>query len=380
MTDNLLHISINTKEFSYALHFAASVVEKRNVLSELSNIKLKTKGSKLEIGATDMDLYLNQEIDAKIISEGETTISAQLLSEIIRKIPDDYIEICQSANLQELHIKGKTCNFKLLTLPTTNFPIMEEMDASNQITVPCQQLLRIIESTSFSISNDETRYNLNGLYLHIKQGNLYSSSTDGHRLSIASIDNITSANEMGVIVPRKTIIELSKFIKDTKNLKSDISIQFSSTKIRFECNDIVLVSKLIDGNFPDYQAFIPRNNHNKLVISTKQLAESIERIAVITVEKFRAIKFLITAQGLTLSATGEARGMATESLEYTDGKDFAYEGDDISIGFNPKYWSDVLSSVPDQHIEILLKDSTAPILIKPHSGQSCEFVIMPVKI
>ena len=142
----------------------------------------------------------------------------------------------------------------------------------------------------------------------------------------------------------------------------------------------MLVSKLIDGNFPDYQAFIPRNNYNKLVISTKQLAESIERIAVITVEKFRAIKFLITSQGLTLSATGEARGMATESLEYTDGKDFAYEGDDISIGFNPKYWSDVLSSVPDQHIEILLKDSTAPILIKPHSGQSCEFVIMPVKI
>ncbi|MCP5369773.1 MAG: DNA polymerase III subunit beta [Rickettsiaceae bacterium] len=379
MSDTL-NILINTKEFAYALHFAASVVEKRNVVSELSNIKLKTKGSKLEIGATDMDLYLNQEIDAKIMSEGETTISAQLLAEIIRKIPDEYIEIFQSDNLQELTIKGRSCNFTLLTLPVTNFPIMEEMEASNQIKVPCQQLLRIIESTNFSISNDETRYNLNGLYLHIKQGNLYSASTDGHRLSIAAIKDISSSGEIGVIIPKKTIIELNKLIKDSKNLKSDISIEFSSTKIRFECNDIVLVSKLIDGSFPDYSAFIPQNNHNKLIISTKQLAESIERIAVITVEKFRAIKFFITPQQLKLSATGEARGVATESLEYTDGKDFAYEGDDIAIGFNPKYWSDVLSAIQEQHIQVFFKDPTAPVLIKSYSDQSCEFVIMPVKI
>lgn len=376
-----LNISIQTKELAYALSFASSIVEKRNVLTELSNIKLTARDTKLEIGATDMDLYLNQEISAKVISEGETTVAAQVLTDIIRKIPDEYIDIIQSDDGNELHINGKNCKFKLLTLPATNFPSMESLETNSELKIPCQDLLKLIETTSFSISNDETRYNLNGIYLQLKQDMLHSASTDGHRLSAASIATTDSNHqEMGVIIPKKTIIELGKLIRDSKNIKSDIILHFSTTKIKFKCNNMVLISKLIDGTFPEYSALIPKDNENKLVISTKLLADAIDRIATITVEKFRAIKFFIEQDHLTINATGEAKGMGSEILYYNEDKKIGYSGENLSIGFNPKYWSDVLSVIGEEYIEISLKNLSAPVLVTGASNKDYYFVIMPVKI
>ncbi|HJK86996.1 MAG TPA: DNA polymerase III subunit beta [Candidatus Megaira endosymbiont of Nemacystus decipiens] len=377
----LLNISVNTKELAHALSFANSVVEKRNILSELGNIKLLAKNNSLEIGATDMDLYLNQEIGAQVTNQGETTVSTQLLSDIIRKIPDEYLQLSQSENEKELLINGRNCNFKLLTLPTANFPIMEGLDSSSHLKLPCKDLLHLIDSTNFSISNDETRYNLSGLYFHINDNDLYSASTDGHRLSVSSkgIKEVLD-NSVGIIIPKKTVLELAKIIRDSKNIQSEISMSFSNTKIRFECNNIILVSKIIDGSFPDYRQLIPSENNNRLVIATNLLKEAIDRIATITVEKFRAIKFFIQSDNLKLTATGEAKGMASEVLYYKEDKNISYIGAEMSIGFNPRYWTDVLSSIDSEYIEVSLKDYNSPVLIKAVSNPTDLFVIMPVKV
>ncbi len=381
MTENVTNnfeITLNTKDLLHALGFANSVVEKRNVLSELSNIKLVAKGNILEIGATDMDLYLNQEIGAVVIIEGQTTVSTNTLLEIIRKISDVSIKFIQKTDSDKLEIIGTKCRFELLTLPAKQFPAMEDIDSVVNLSVPCSKLIKVIEYTNFSISTEETRYNLNGIYMHVNGQNFLNVSTDGHRLSVANIDLETDVEEFGVIVPRKTVLELLKIIKDSKNVQSDVEIILSSTKIKFKCNNIVLISKLIDGTFPEYSSFIPTENVNKLTINTKILADIIDRVATVTIDKFRAIKLFVNDSSLKVTASGEAKGAATEELNYSE--TCQYVGEDVAIGFNPKYLSDVLSSIKEEQVEIYFKDSYSPILIKPSTDSKDNFVIMPVKV
>jgi DNA polymerase-3 subunit beta len=381
--DKKLEIVVQTKDLAHALTFANSVVEKRNVLLELSNIKLCARGNLLEIGATDMDLYLNQEIGAEVISEGEITVSTQMLSEIIKKIQDSQIKIKQSTVGDRLEIIGKHCSFELLTLPVTQFPQMEDVDSEATLTVACVDFARIIEYTSFAMSTEETRYNLNGIYLHVKDNKEFcSAATDGHRLSVASILALNIQKDFGVIVPRKTVHELLKIIKDSKNTAGEISIFLGTNKAKFICNNIVLISKLIDGTFPDYSSFIPVDNQNKLTINTKLLASAVDRVATVTVDKFRSIKIIINESSLEITASGEAKGAANENLPFSTEKTeyCGFKGEDITIGFNPKYVSDIVSALREPIVNIYFKDAFSPILIKTdeHTGDS--FVVMPVKV
>lgn len=374
----MLEISINTKDLSHALNQANSVVEKRNVL-ELSHIKLTASDDKLEISATDMDLFLKQSLSAQILSNGEITVSAPLLTEIIRKISDETVNLVEDKN--NLYIKGKNYQFQLLTLPSASFPTIKEFEIESRINVSAKKLIGLFEATIFSISTDETRYNLNGVYLHIRDGHLKAASTDGHRLSLASTKMPNAGSDFGLIIPRKTVLELIKLLKSGKNIQSEIIIEFCSNKIRFMCGDTILISKLIDAEFPDYGNFIPKNNSNILNISTQALGKSIDRVATVTVEKFRAVKFFIEQSHLVISASGEAKGQATETIEYNG--DNHYQGENLSIGFNPKYWNDIFSAINQEKIKVAINDYSMPILVTPiDNGENvdCSFVIMPVKI
>ena len=282
-----LEILVQTKDLVHALSFANSIVEKRNVLQELNNIKLVAKSGILEIGATDMDLYLNQEIGAEVLCMGETTVSTQILSDIVRKIPDPKIKIRQVADSNKIEITGTNCRFELLTLPAVAFPAMEDIDSSVSLRILSSELAKIIEYTNFSMSTEETRYNLNGIYMNVKGDEFFGVSTDGHRLSIASVLLDKKTDNFGVIVPRKTVIELLKILKDSKNTQSNIEVFLSSTKIKFKCNNLVLISKLIDGTFPEYSSFIPVDNQSKLTVNAKLLASSIDRVATVTVDKLK---------------------------------------------------------------------------------------------
>jgi DNA polymerase-3 subunit beta len=381
--NNKLEIVVQTKDLAHALTFASSVVEKRNVLLELSNIKLHAKGNLLEIGATDMDLYLNQEIGAEVISEGSTTVSTQMLSEIVRKIPDSQIKIKQGEDSDQLEVIGANCRFQLLTLQATQFPQMEDVDSEVALTISCQEFARIVEYTNFAMSNEETRYNLNGIYLHIKDNKEFcSAATDGHRLSISSspVENLHS--DFGVIVPKKTVHELLKIVKDSKNITGDLNISLGTNKVKFTCNNIILISKLIDGTFPEYAAFIPADNQNKLTVNTKLLASAIDRVATVTVDKFRAIKIIINGTSLQITASGEAKGAASENLNFSEEENeyCSFNGTDITIGFNPKYISDVLGALKEQRVNLYLSDASSPVLIKTDKYPGDSFVVMPVKV
>lgn len=380
--NNSLEITVQTKELAYVLNFATSVVEKRNVMSELSNVKLVAKNGILEIGATDLDLYLNQTIGAEIKKEGESTVSTQILSELVRKIPDKEIILKQDAGSEYLHIIGNSYKFDLLTLPAINFPQMEDLDAEVSLKVSCEEFARIVEYTSFAMSNEETRYNLNGIYLHIKNGEFSSAATDAHRFSIATSKVEPNINDFGVIIPKKTVVELLKIAKDAKNIHSDISVTLGTNKIKFACNNLVLISKLIDGNFPEYETFIPTSNESKLIVNTKLLANAIDRVATITVDKFRAIKISLNDTQLTITATGEAKGTANENINFSNDKESycSFFGNNITIGFNPKYIMDVLTTLKEEQVHIYLNDASSPALIKTLENPKDSFVVMPVKV
>jgi len=380
--NNSLEITVQTKELAYVLNFATSVVEKRNVMSELSNVKLVAKNGILEIGATDLDLYLNQTIGAEIKKEGESTVSTQILSELVRKIPDKEIILKQDAGSEYLHIIGNSYKFDLLTLPAINFPQMEDLDAEVSLKVSCEEFARIVEYTSFAMSNEETRYNLNGIYLHIKNGEFSSAATDAHRFSIATSKVKPNINDFGVIIPKKTVVELLKIAKDAKNIHSDISVTLGANKIKFACNNLVLISKLIDGNFPEYETFIPTSNESKLIVNTKLLANAIDRVATITVDKFRAIKISLNDTQLTITATGEAKGTANENINFSNDEESycSFSGNNITIGFNPKYIMDVLTTLKEEQVHIYLNDASSPALIKTLENPKDSFVVMPVKV
>jgi len=382
MAQNNFEIVVQTKDLVHALSFASSVVEKRNVIQELSNIKLFAANGNLEIGATDMDLYLNQNIGAEIISEGQTTVSTQTLSDVVRKIPDSEIRLKQIPDTDKLEIIGSNCRFELLTLPALQFPAMEDLDSKSSLKISCSDFARIVEYTNFAMSTEETRYNLNGIYMHVKGNEFAGVATDGHRLSIASVPLKDQSDEFGVIVPRKTVSELLKIVKDAKYAQSDIQLFLSATKIKFVCNNLIMISKLIDGTFPEYSSFIPEDNENKLTISTKLLASAIDRVATITVDKFRAVKLSISDKEMQITASGEAKGAASENLVFSEeASNFCdFSGSDVTIGFNPRYTSDVLSALSEDQVEIYFKDAFSPVLIKTSENPNDNFVVMPVKV
>ena len=377
-----LDITLETKELAHALSFASSVVEKRSTASELSNIKLLVKENLLEIVATDMDLYLSQTIGASVRGEGVITVSTQMLSEIIRKIPDKEVILKQAEEGEQLEIIGTKCHFSVLTLSAEQFPQMDEIKADSVLKTLSRDLARIIDYTSFSMSSEETRYNLNGLYIHVKDNILYSASTDGHRLSLAGVIIGEEAKNFGIILPRKAVQEILKIVKDPKNIQSNIEIQLSHNKIKFVCNNLVMISKLIDGTFPDYSAFIPQNNTNKLTVKTKLLASAIDRVAIVTIDKFRAVKFILSSEFIEITASGEAKGVAREKLICSSDQDnlCEYTGDEIIIGFNPKYLSDALSAIKQEQVEVYFGDLHLPTLIKVENNLLDSFVIMPVKV
>lgn len=383
MTLKYLNIVVPTKELNNALSFANSIVEKRNVIEELNNIKISTSNNLLELMVTDMDMSLNQKIGANILQEGEITVSTTMLSKIVRKILDPEITLQENVGSAQLKIIGKNCVFDLPTLPAAHFPLMEDIKSEIHLKIPCKDLAKIIEYTQFAISLEETRYNLNGIYLHTTNKMFASAATDGHRLSVARVPIDIDVADFGIILPRKTVGEILKIISDEKNILSNIEIFLSVNKIKFVCNNIVMISKLIDGTFPEYGNFIPVNNKNKFTVNAKFLATAIERVSTVTDERFKAIKMKLNKEGADISASGEAKGASQEVLNSSREKNnfCQFEGDiDIVIGFNPKYLLDVLSIAKQEIVELYFHDSFSPVLLKIVGNVDDSFVIMPVKV
>ena len=371
-----MQLTIERAALLKSLGHVQSVVERRNTIPILSNVKLDASGERLNLNATDMDLDIIAGVAAQVTRPGATTVPAHTLYDIVRKLPDGAQVELASGKDGQLTLRSGRSRFTLACLPTEDFPVMAGSDLPNRFSLAAGALRSLIDRTKFAISTEETRYYLNGIYFHAAKrdrvGVLRAVATDGHRLASVEVPLPEGAAGMpGVIVPRKTVTELRKLIEETTG---DVEIGLSETKIRFAFDAAVLTSKLIDGTFPDYERVIPENNDKKLEVDRKLFAEAVDRVSAISSEKSRAVKLALKKGTLTLSASSPEAGTAEEELEVS------YDGEELSIGFNSRYLLDITQQIEGDNACFALADASSPTILREANDTSVLYVLMPMRV
>jgi len=371
-----MKFSIERAALLRSLNHVQSVVERRNTIPILSNVLMKVEDGTLSLATTDMDLEINESVEANVTSAGATTVPANTLHDIVRKFADDAdVEMEVNAEGSQMSIKSGRSKFKLSCLPASDFPEIGTGDLPVSFSIPAADLRAVIDRTKFAMSTEETRYYLNGIYLHAAETEgvavLRAVATDGHRLARFEMPLPEGAAEMsGVIIPRKCIGELRKL---TDEAADTIQISLSENKIRFAFDHIVMTSKLIDGTFPDYMRVIPQGNDKIVEIDPKIFSSAIDRVATISDGKSRAIKIALNGKQMTLSASSAEAGSATEEVEVNGETD-------IEIGFNAKYLLDITSQIDGEGCRLTLADAASPTIIQASNDSSALYVLMPLRV
>jgi DNA polymerase-3 subunit beta len=352
------------------------VVERRNTIPILSNVLLKADGSNLTMKATDLDLEVTESVPADIGQSGATTVPAHILYEIVRKLPDGAEVSLDTGDGSQLALRAGRSNFTLQILPETDFPDLTTGDFPTRFSLPASALKKLIDRTQFAISTEETRYYLNGIYLHaVKVAGkpmLRAVATDGHRLAQAQMEAPPGAEGMaGVIVPRKAVGEIQKLVEMPE---AEVGIELSDTKIRITIGSVVLTSKLIDGTFPDYVRVIPQGNDKVLKVDRAEFAGAVDRVSTISSERGRAVKLALSDGRMILSVNNPDSGSATEEL----GVD--YPADSIEIGFNSRYLLDVAAQLETGSAEFRFADPGSPTLITDQGETNALYVLMPMRV
>ncbi len=353
-----------------------SIVERRNTIPILSNVKLDAPGGQLSLNATDMDLDIVETVPADVTTKGSTTAPAHTLFDIVRKLPDGAQVELDSGSGDTLKISSGRSRFTLTCLPVEDFPVLSGGDLPHKFALASADLKNLIDRTRFAISTEETRYYLNGIYLHTAERKgvavLRSVATDGHRLACVDVPLPKGAAGMpGVIVPRKAVAELRKLIDD---LDGEVGISLSDTKIRFSFEGAVLTSKLIDGTFPDYDRVIPSDNDKVLEVNTQQFREAVDRVSAISSERSRAVKMSLSKGNLTLSVSSPDNDTATEEIAVD------YDAGNIDIGFNARYLLDIAQQIDGDEARFNLADAASPTLVQDKDDASALYVLMPMRV
>jgi DNA polymerase-3 subunit beta len=372
-----MKLTIERAALLKSLNHVQSVVERRNTIPILSNVKIEGRSGQLSLNATDMDLDIVEAVAADVARPGATTAPAHTLYEIIRKLPEgSQVEIEQSGDDSQLILRSGRSRFTLASLPVADYPVMSGGDLPYSFILGADDLKGLIDRTRFAISSEETRYYLNGIYLHAASSSgvpvLRAVATDGHRLARVEVPLPEGAPGMpGVIVPRKTVAELRKLLDETN---VDVTVSLSETKIRFAFDDAVMTSKLIDGTFPDYERVIPADNDKVLEVDCKSLAQAVDRVSAISTEKSRAIKLSVEKGGLTLSASSPENGSAVEELEAS------YDAGPMEIGFNSRYLLDILAQIEGDAARFAMADAASPTVVREVTDSSAVYVLMPMRV
>ena len=360
-----------------ALGHVQSVVERRNTIPILSNVLLSADRNGVSFAATDLDMEIVDFADAQVDTPGQITAPAHTLYEIVRKLPEGAeVEMRYAGDDPRLQISAGRSKFNLPVLPAGDFPVMSSDGLSKRITLDTADLIRLIDKTRFAISTEETRYYLNGLYLHtVGEGDgqkLRTVATDGHRLALAEmIAPEGVAGVPGVIVPRKTVQEARRLLEDAGE---NIVLQVSASKVRFEFGRASLTSKVIDGSFPDYMRVIPRDNDKMLTVDIAVFAAAVDRVATISAEKSRSVKMSIEPGRMTLTVRNMEAGQAVEELEAE------YDGDSFEIGFNARYLLDVAGQIKGEAAEFRFADPASPTLVLDSSDSGVQYLLMPLRV
>ena len=372
-----MKISVERGVLLKAVSQAQSVVERRNTIPILANVLIEAEGSDVTFRATDLDIEVVDKASAMVERAGATTVSAVTLHEIVRKLPDGaLVNLTEDTAAGRITVDTGRSNFTLATLPKEDFPVMASSEYDTNFSAQAPVLRRLFDKSKFAISTEETRYYLNGVYLHTSEVDgtdmLRAVATDGHRLARIDADLPVDAKGMpGVIVPRKTVGELRKLLDDDD---AQIAVSVSETKIRFAIKNIMLTSKVIDGSFPDYTRVIPAGNTRKLEVDAADFAKAVDRVATVSSERSRAVKLALDEDRLVLSVNAPDSGAAEEELAV------AYGDERLEIGFNAKYLLEIANQVDRENAVFLFNSSGDPTLMREGNDTSAVYVVMPMRV
>lgn len=359
------------------LSHVQSIVEKRNTIPVLSNVRIEALDDGISFKATDMDTEITEIVDAKIIETGATTAPAHMLYDIVRKLSDgSQVELTYPDEKGQLTIASARSKFSLSTIGVEDFPVISGDKLPTNFIMAKDELKDVIDRTQFAVSTEETRYYLNGLYVHAKKEGassvLRTVATDGHRLACVESPLPQGAENLkGVIIPRKTVSEIRKLLDD--NSVENVTVEISENKVRFNLTDITLTSKLIDGTYPDYERVIPTDNDKNLELNVKDLASAVDRVSVVA-ERTRAIKMLTHQNKVTIMTSSPDLGNASEDL------DAKYDSESLEIGYNFRYLLDILAEVKGETVRISFADASSPSVIHDTSDASAIYVLMPMRV
>ncbi len=373
-----MQVTLERSALLKALGHVHRVVERRTTIPILSNVLVGAEGKSLLLKATDLDLEVTEKLPADVNQAGVTTLPAHILYDIVRKLPEGaQVSLEGGKDASQLLLRSGRSRFTLQALPESDFPDLAAGDFSHRFSLPAADLKKLIDKTQFAISTEETRYYLNGIYVHtIDVGGghvmLRAVATDGHRLARVEIPAPSGSNGMpGVIIPRKAVSEVQKLIED---LDQAVTIEISPSKARFTLGEVVLTTKLIEGTFPDYTRVIPTGNDKQLVVERGPFANAVDRVSTISTERGRAVKLAIADGKLTLSVTNPEQGSAVEELEVD------YDAAPIEIGFNARYLLDITGQLDGDTALFKLADAGSPTLVLDREGASALYVLMPMRV
>ncbi|MBK8174405.1 MAG: DNA polymerase III subunit beta [Rhodospirillales bacterium] len=372
-----MKVTIERAQLLKSLGHAQSVVERRNTIPILSNIKMQAECDELRLTATDMDIEIVESVPAVVIAAGATTVPAHTLYDIVRKLPDGaQIELESSSGGERLTLRCGRSRFALACLPIEDFPALTGSELPFRFRLAAADVRSLIDRTRFAISTEETRYYLNGIYLHTVRHDsvdvLRAVATDGHRLARVELPVPAGAQGMaGVIIPRKTVSEVRKIVDEASE---EVEIALSETQIRFGIGPALLTSKLIDGTFPDYERVIPEHNDKQLDVVCRDFKSAVDRVSAISNDRTRAVKLKLANGVLELSANSPEHGSATEELEVQ------YEGEAMEIGFNSRYLLDIADQIGGDNARLSMADAASPTILHELDDRSAIYVLMPMRV
>lgn len=366
-----MNIQISRDTLLKPLISVASIVEKRHTLPILSNLLLEAKQDKIYLTATDLEMQISLAIDSVAVGNFSTTIAAKKLLDICRSLPDSS-EINMATNDSRITLKAGKSRFNLQTLPAADYPVMTKTQGvTTLVTIAQRQLKDLLKQVEFAMAQQDIRYYLNGLLFEVVDNRLNIVGTDGHRLSFTSTELNQNYEKQEIILPRKTVIELIKLLDDSEE---DVQVEMSSNQVNFNFSNIKLISKVIDGKFPDYNRVIPTGHQNTFSTERLSVLLAMQRASILSNEKYRGIRMVLSTNNLKLISTNSDQEEAEEELEID------YNGDSLDIGFNVTYLIDVLNNTSCDQVTFSFADANSSCLVTIPNNKDYKYVVMPMRI
>lgn len=366
-----MRFRIDRPGFIKLLQKIQGIVEKRNTMPILANVMLEAEEGVITVMATDLEVFIKDSARAETTEAGSVTINARKLFEITRELPDETVDVSSDKD-DRVTIKSGKSRFTIMGLPSKDFPVFPEVDETRLEKIDNESLREMIDKTSFAVSTDETRYNINGFLFEKEDTTIRMVATDGHRLAYIEKKDIGVAADQkeGVLLPRKGVLEMRKLLEED----GEFTLGITQKNAVMKRGDTLISVRLLEGEFPDYKKVIPRENDREVSADRLGLLSSLKRVSILSTDKIKGVKFSFSKSKLTVSSSSPDLGEATEEM------DIGYNDEDIDIAFNARYFIDMLESVTDEKVRIFLKDSLSPGIVRPAGSDSYTYIIMPMRL